>query len=325
MFRAGAITLKQLRSLGAIIKGGNLTAAAELLCVTPPAVSTQLRNLEANVGGRVLRRGPGGEVSLTPEGEQVLATADRIEKALGACEEKLVALRAGKSGHVSVGVVSTGKYFAPGLVVRARDAMPDLEFSLKIGNREQIVAALANQTIDLAVMGRPPTEPPVTAASLGAHPYVMIVLPDHPFVGRDDVSADEMLDQIFLCREQGSGTRMLTEHFLERIGEGRPFRTIEIGTNETIKQGVIAGLGVAIISAHTVSAELDTGRLTTVRMKGLPILRQWYVLRRSDEEPTIAALKFQQFLMDQKGDFLPAVPSTFFRERWNDKKGETPV
>lgn len=306
--RDGVLSLKQLRALSAIWREGSLTAAAAALHLTVPAVSIQLRNLEANVGAKLVRRGPEGQASLTPAGQEVLGAAQKIDQAIAGCRDRLRALNAGKMGHVAVGVVSTGKYFAPGLIVRAGKEMPDIEFALKVGNREQIIAALASQSIDVAIMGRPPVSPPVIAEALGPHPHLLIAPLGHPLSKRARVEPKHVLGEVFLCREIGSGTRTLTDQYLMSIGDGTPHKMLEISSNETIKQGVIAGLGLAIISAHTIAAELSSRRLSIVAMPGLPIMRHWYAIHRSDEALSVAAAMFLRFLKQTKGDFLPALP-----------------
>lgn len=305
---ANDITLKQLRALAAIVRAGNLSAAANVLNVTPPAVSTQLKLLEANAGGTLLSRGPAGQVALTPEGQEFLTAIARIERALQTCVEKVTALRAGHAGHVSVGVVSTGKYFAPGLIKHAREAMAGVEFALKIGNRGQILEALEDESIDMAIMGRPPRAPVSQALALGNHPYVLIAPPGHRLAGRERATYRDLDGELFLGREPGSGTRILTDRFIARIGEDVGVQTMELGSNETIKQGVIAGLGIAIISAHTVAAELAGGRLVTLKLPGLPIMRQWYLIRPANARPGVAATAFETFLKDLGGSYLPAIP-----------------
>lgn len=303
-----AITLKQLRALAAVEKAGSLTGASSLLNVTTPAVSAQLRLLEENLGGPLMIRESGGQPYLTEEGECVLETVEAIEHLLARCGERVTALREGKAGQVAVGVVSTGKYFAPGLLKRAQTLMPGIEFSLHIGNREQIRQALIEETIDVAIMGRPPRQPAVDATALGDHPYVLIASPDHPLANREALQAEDLLDQTFLCREPGSGTRILTERFIDQVGDGQPIRTMELGSNETIKQGVMADLGIAIISGHTIAHELQTGRLVLLKLPGLPILRQWYLIRRLGSRQTQASLKFQEFLDREASAFLPVLP-----------------
>lgn len=308
MLHPKALTLKQLRALAAIVDAGSITAAAGVLHVTPPAVSTQLRGLEEIVGAQVIHRGPDGKVALTPVGTELLATVRQIDTALEQCFERVTALRKGFAGHVSIGVVSTGKYFAPALVARMKARNPRIEIGLKVGNRDRIIEMLTRGEIELAIMGRPPQSPANVADVLGDHPYVLIAPPGHPLACKETVTAEELLSETFLTREEGSGTRILTTRYLDRIGEGRPYRSIEMGTNETIKQAVIAGLGIAMISAHTVVPELEAGRLVTLKLAGMPIVRQWYMIRLEDHELSPAAAAFRTFVLAQKGDYLPRLP-----------------
>jgi len=195
---------------------------------------------------------------------------------------EIEALRRGVAGQVVLGVVSTGKYFAPGIVARLKRSHPEIEVRLEIGNRNQIVAGLESEWIDVAIMGRPPRRPEVTAYPMGDHPHILIASPDSSLARQETVSHDDILDQTMILREEGSGTRILAMRFLDRIGEGRPFRQIEMDSNETIKQAVIADLGVALISAHTVIDELAAGRLVQIRAESLPIYRQWFALHREN-------------------------------------------
>jgi len=303
-----ALTLKQLRSLAAIVDAGSVTSAAGVLHVTPPAVSTQLRGLEEMVGAQVLLRGPDGKIALTPVGAEILATVRKIETSLDLCFQRVEAMRAGLAGHVSVGVVSTGKYFAPGLVARMMRAHPEIEIGLKVGNREETNERLARGEVELAIMGRPPESLATERDELGVHPYVVIAPPDHPLAGRDRVSPSELLRETFLTREQGSGSRILMTRYLDRIGEGQPYRAIEMGTNETIKQAVMAGLGIAVISAHTIVPELEAGRLAVLRLDGMPIRRTWFLIRLADAPILPVATAFRKFLLALKGDYLPKLP-----------------
>ncbi|MGF1444593.1 MAG: LysR family transcriptional regulator [Pikeienuella sp.] len=316
-----SITLKQLRALAAIVETGSITAAAGTLHVTPPAVSTQLKALEEGICAQVLHRGPDGKVSLTPVGRELLGTVHKIETALTQCFARIEALRAGMAGYVSIGVVSTGKYFAPGLVARLKQRLPEVEIGLKVGNRDTIVDALGRGEIELAIMGRPPQEPAVEAEVLGEHPYIVIAPPHHRLAQTDEVTPQALLEETFLGREPGSGTRILMRRYLDRIGEGQPYRMIEMGTNETIKQAVMAGLGLAIISAHTVVPELEQGRLVMLRMEGLPIIRHWYLVRPANAKPSATGEAFREFLLSANGDYLPKLPTPLLVDRWED----TPV
>ncbi|MBL4806468.1 MAG: LysR family transcriptional regulator [Rhodobacteraceae bacterium] len=305
MIHKKAITLKQLRALSAIVQAGSLTAAAEILHVTTPAVSTQLRALELNFSEKMMSRGPDGKIELTPVGRVVLAATAQIENSLSNCFSNITALKSGKTGHVVLGVVSTAKYFAPSIIAKAQHALPDIEIGMFVGNRAAIIDGLKGKKIDLAIMGRPPRDPPVEADMLGENPHVLIAAPDHPLVGKGRISTPDLLKQTFLSREPGSGTRILMERFLDNLSDGTPYATIELDSNETIKQATIAGLGVAIISAHTVTGELESGRLALIHHPGLPITRTWFLLRRAGRTLPPATQIFVEFLLGLKGNFLP--------------------
>lgn len=310
MVHAGAITLKQLRALVAVLREGTVSAAAAALHVTGPAVSVQLKQLEENLGIALVERGQSGRIGPTEAGREVLAAAAQIENALGRSIKTVEALKTGAAGHVVLGVVSTGKYFAPALVARAGAELPGISIELKVGNRETISAALQARAVDLAIMGRPPRQPDVDADPLGDHPHVMIAPPDHPLARAAGATPEALLRETFLLREPGSGTRILMERYLDALGEGRDYAAIELGTNETIKQAVMAGLGLAILSAHTVTAELQSGRLVTLDLAGLPVVRTWFMVRRADTVLSAAAERTRRFILECRGDYLPPVPAS---------------
>ncbi len=308
MTQLNAITLKQLRALSAVDARGSITAAADMLNLTVPAVSTQLKHLEANIGAELVVRASDGNGSITQQGQEVLATIKRIESALNNCMKAIDSINSGKSGLVTLGVVSTGKYFAPSLVALAKKQLPDIRVDLVIGNRRHIISALEERSIDLAIMGRPPRFPAVESVALGDHPHIMIAAPDHPLVTTRDISTKRLLTETFIMREAGSGTRILMERFLDRRGEGLTYDRIEFNTNETIKQAVIAGLGIALISAHTVMDALAAGRIETIDMPGLPIVRKWHLVRPSSAAQSPVTEKVREFLVALKGSFLPDLP-----------------
>ncbi|KAA5607279.1 LysR family transcriptional regulator [Roseospira marina] len=298
------VTLKHLRGFAEVLRRGTIASAAERLHLTAPAVSTQLKTLEALVGAPILDRS--GEVLRPTEvGEELLRAAGLIEAALSRCEERIDSLKDGAAGLVRLGVVSTGKYFAPRLVARFNKAAPGITLHLVVGNRDETVEALHARGIDLAVMGRGPEDLDVIAYRLGPHPYVLIAPPDHPQAGRPEADAEALLSETFLAREIGSGTRTLMMRELDRLGGGRAYRVVEMASNETIKQAVMAGLGIALLSAHTVHSELAEGKLITLALPRLPIMRHWYLIHRADETLTPAAEVFRDFVVGLNGAFLP--------------------
>ncbi|MQX37281.1 LysR family transcriptional regulator [Roseospira navarrensis] len=298
------VTLKHLRGFTEVLRRGTIASAAERLHLTAPAVSTQLKTLETLVGAPILDRS-GDSLRPTEVGEELLRAAGLIEAALTRCEARISALREGAAGLVRLGVVSTGKYFAPGLVARFNTAMPGIMLHMTVGNRDEIVESLGSRGIDLAVMGRGPENLEVIAHPLGPHPYLMIARPGHPLAALETVPAETLLAETFLAREMGSGTRTLMMRVLDGLSEGRSYRVVEMPSNETIKQAVMAGLGVAMLSAHTVHHERAEGKLRALPVPGLPVVRHWYLIHRADEPLTPAAQVFRDFVIGLDGAFLP--------------------
>lgn len=277
--RPDALTLKQMRAFRAVAETGSLTLAAELLHQTPPAIHSQIKNLEAAVGQPLLQRG--GEASgfrTTQAGQEMVMAAARIEAVLSHAARQIAALSQGRSGHVVLGTVSTAKYFAPRLVRLLQDRLPDVEITLRVANRSDALAALERGEFDLAIMGRPPRAMLPRAVPLGPHPHGIVLPPDHPLAGRDGYDPVALLRETFLSREEGSGTRILMSRFIDRMAEGHAPRLVVMQSNETIKQAVLAGLGIAFLSLHTVDDELRAGRLVLLRGPDLPVMRHWYMI-----------------------------------------------
>lgn len=308
MIRLDAITLKQLRALDAVARGGSLTAAGQALGLTTPAIHTQIKALEEAVEARLLQRASdGGGSELTEAGQALRETAWRIEDALSQGAANLAALARGHAGRVTLGVVSTAKYFAPRLVKLLQQSHPDIEIALRVGNREAIIEGLERGAFDLAIMGRPPRRPAVLAEPLGPHPHGLVAAPDHPLAGQG-LLIDALFEQVFLSREEGSGTRILMARWLDRVGEGRSYETLQMDSNETIKQAVMAGLGIAFLSLHTVTEELASGRLVELLAPGLPIERHWFVVRPEAQTPRAVAERLWAAIGALGGSFLPHLP-----------------
>ena len=299
------VTLRQLRALAAIVRTGTVTAAADALAVTPPAVSQQLRLLEEAMAVPLVERTPAG-TRPTAAGQEVLAALGRIEAALSDCAAAIAALRGMQGGRVAVGVISTAKYFAPRALADFMRREPGVEIRLSVGNRSDILAALRDLAIDIAVMGRAPEDFPVERAVIGPHPHVVIAAPGHRFAGARGIGLASLAGETFLLREAGSGTRDLLRSLLHAAGLDPGFG-MEMGSNETIKQAVMAGMGVALLSAHTLAAELADGRLVALDVVGLPVMRQWFVVRSRDKRLLPAAQALWDHLATHGADFLPEV------------------
>ena len=307
------VTLRQLRTFAQVLRCGNYAAAAQALHLTPPAVTLQMRELEQRAGLPLLER-CGARLQPTEAGLELANAAQRIELAISECADALAALRGLKGGRVSIGVVSTAKYFAPHALGAFARAFPSVEIRLEVGNRSTIVAALEANTLDLALTGRPPEHLEVDQAPIGDHPHVIVARPDHPHARRRRMPASMLADETFLVREPGSGTRNLMERFLSE-SRVTPRIGMEMASNETIKQAVMAGLGIAFLSAHTVSAELADGRLVLLDIAGLPVVRQWFIVKLARRRLLPAAQALRQFLIDEGEKFLPPIPQNAVRKK----------
>lgn len=297
------MTLRQLQAFATTIKTGSLTAAAERLGVTQPAISLQLKNLQELATMPIFQRTPDGFIA-TDAGHNLMALHERISHAVSDCIASLETMKGATGGRVSVGAVSTSKYFVPAVMGAFSRANPGIELQLKIGNRLEIMAALRDFSLDIAITGRPLEDIDLEKRRIGPHPHVIIAAPNHVLRGHPDLKLVDLAAEIFIMREPGSGTRLLMERFFEdsqvaaRIG-------MELDSNETIKQAVMAGLGIAFISGHTVATEIREGRLVAFDVVGLPLMRDWFVVRRADRHVLPPAARLMDFLSHESAAFLP--------------------
>jgi LysR family transcriptional regulator for metE and metH len=287
---------------------GSMAAAARRLNVTPPAITVQIQQLEQSIGLPLVER-LADKTTPTEAGEIMLRTAHRIEALLAECGGEIAQLKGIEGGRVAVGVVSTAKYFAPKALAAFRQQHPGVDVRLSVGNRQETIRALRDLELDLVVMGRPPENFDVEAAVLGDHPHIIVAPAGHPLAGAKLTIAD-LAKETFFVREPGSGTRLLMERLFEQA-DFDPVVGMEIGSNETIKQAVIAGLGIAFISAHTVAVEIADGRLEMLDVAGLPMVREWHAVRLKEKAAMPAAQAMWAFLSTEGQKFLPqAAPCT---------------
>ncbi|MFB2533318.1 LysR family transcriptional regulator [Paracoccus sp. p4-l81] len=303
-----AMAPRGLRALLAVAETGSYAAAADRLGLTAPALHAQIKTLEGLLGADLLRRVEGGGSAPTEIGAHVCDTARRIDEQLLRMAEDVAALRSGRAGRVVLGTVSTAKYFGPLLVRMLQQALPELELRLRVGNRQEVIDGIASGRLDLAIMGRPPRAPAVEAAVIGPHPHVIVAPPGHRLSGQPAIPVPELYAETFIQREDGSGTRILATRWLDRVGEGYPFTQIEMDSNETIKQAVMAGMGIALLSQHTVTQELADGRLVTLPLPGLPMERHWFLVRAADRPPNPARARVWDQIVAMQGSFLPSPP-----------------
>jgi DNA-binding transcriptional LysR family regulator len=291
------VTLRQLRTFAEVARRQSFTAAAKALHLTQPAVSMQVRLLE-DAAGLPLVEQLGRRIHLTDAGRELLPYAAGIADLLREAEDAMKALQGVGGGELSIAVTSTAKYFAPRLLAEFRRSHPEARLRLAVSNREAVVRELTENTVDLAVMGRPPRGLDTEAAPFAKHPIGIIAAPEHPLVGRKRLPLERLAGETFIIRERGSGTRAAMEHVFAERGF-KAGETLEMSSNETIKQAVMAGMGIAFLSMHTIGLELRAGRLALLAVSGLPVMREWYVIHRRGKRLSPAAQAFKSFLLEQ--------------------------
>lgn len=288
-------SLRQLQIFEAVARHRSFSKAAAELHLTQPAVSMQVRLLEDGAG-LPLTEQIGKQIHLTEAGQEIALRARAIARELSEAQETLAALRGVQSGHFTLGVVSTAKYFAPHLLVAYQRLQPGVLPRLEVHNREEIVRRLSENEIDLAIMGRPPQDFNTVADAFANHPLIFLAAPSHPLAQQRRINAELLSGETFLVREPGSGTRTAMEGFFAEQGI-TPGAQLAMTSNDTIKQAAIAGMGVAFLSAHAVSLELEMGRLVRLKVDGTPVMRQWFAVRRADKRLLPAAVAFWNYLL----------------------------
>jgi LysR family transcriptional regulator, low CO2-responsive transcriptional regulator len=296
-------TLRQLRVFAAAARHQSFGKAAEELHLTPPAISMQIRELEEHVGLPLFDRS-GRQVALTVTGEYLLVYVRKVLATLKDAEDAIARFRGLETGRVSIGMVSTAKYFVPRLLAQFRQEHPAIEVKLAVGgNREQLVALLRANEVDLAIMGRPPRELATRAEPFAVHPHSIVAAPDHPLMQIGHAPASLLNHYEFIIRETGSGTRAAMEKFFadHRL---QPRVAMEMTSNETIKQAVMAGMGVSFLSLHTIGLERRAGLLAVPDIEGLPVLKRWYVVNNLSKTLSPAAEAFRYFILEEGERFL---------------------
>jgi LysR family transcriptional regulator, low CO2-responsive transcriptional regulator len=300
------VTLRQLRAILSVNRLGKINLAARELGLTASAVTLQIQAAETEAGQSLFARTKEG-LRATDAGRAVIAAAQAIETRLGQLSDELSAVRGAGRGTLRLGAVSTAKYFAPSMVAAFMAEFPGIDVRLIIGNRAATIAAIAEQNVDVALMGRPPRQVAVQSYLIGEHPLVIIAPPGHPLVPKRRIAKSRIAEETFLVREPGSGTRTSLELFFGDMPGRLDNLGLEFGSNESIKQAVMAGLGVGFISAHTIATEVELGRLVILDVVDTPVRRQWFAVSRSDRTLSPAMAAFRGFVARRGVEFLPIV------------------
>jgi DNA-binding transcriptional LysR family regulator len=291
------ITLRQLQVFEAAARLGGYTRAAETLHLSQPAVSMQIRQLEEQAGMPLFDQ-VGKKVHLTDAGRTLYRHAQSILAQVHEAQLELEEMRGVRRGQLNITIASTANYFAPRLLAAFCQRHPEVKVSLDVSNREHILELLNETDKDLAIMGRPPDASDLVAHPFMENPLVVIAAPSHPLAQVRDIPLARLTEETFISREIGSGTRMAAERFFDEAGT-RLTTAMEMSSNEAIKQAVQAGLGLGVVSVHTLEMELVLGRLVILDVKGFPILRHWYVVHRQGKRFSVVAQAFLNFVMDE--------------------------
>lgn len=294
-------TLKQIQTFIEVARQRSVSKAAERLFVTQPAVSMQIRQLEDSFGLALIEP-MGRNIQLTHAGETFLTHAIAAMGQLKDLEAQMAEHIGLKRGQIDLAVVSTAKYFIPMLLVRFGQQFPGIDIELKIDNRENILGLLARNEVDLVVMGRAPANLDCEATPFATNPQAFVAAPGHALVRRKHLPFTAVADYSFVVREEGSGTRAAMERLFTE--HQTPLKVVmSMPSNESIKQAVMAGMGLSFLSLRTVRHELASGHLALVDIEGMPVMGNWYITHLSPKKLSPAATSFKAFLIEQ-GDPL---------------------
>jgi len=296
-------TLRQLQVFESVARQLSFSRAAAELHLSQPAVSMQVKLLEGQAGMPLFER-MGKKVFLTEAGAELHQHSRVIAQQLRDADEALAARRGLSQGRLVITMVSTAKYLVPSLLARFLKQHPGVTVKLSANNREVVLKQLADNEVDLAIMGRTPEGMDAIAEPFARHPHVIIAAPGHPLAKKRRIPLARLAQETFLIREPGSGTRGLLERL---FAEHRlPLNvSMEMASNETIKQAVQAGMGISLLSLHTIELELTTHRLVVLNVQGLPIVRDWYVVHLAAKRLSPAAQAFRAFLLSTAGKLVP--------------------
>lgn len=296
------ITIRQLKVFEAVARHLSYTRAAEELHLTQPAVSMQIKQLEDAIGHSVLEQF-GKKNYLTAAGKEMQHYGREILSLLEETEDVLLDLKGLKKGSLDISVATTANAFATRIIAEFSKEHEELNYRLDVTNRKTLIKQLENNEKDLVIMGRPPAGLDVEMDQIMDNPLVVIAPANHPLANEKQISLNELTKHTFVVREQASGTRIATERFFSKYG-GEMTTSMEMTSNEAIKQAVQAGLGLGIVSIHTLNLELETGRLVILDVQNFPILRHWYVVYKQGKRLSAIADAFRTYVLENAKTFV---------------------
>ena len=305
-------TLRQLRLFEAVARNASFTRAAEEMHLTQPAVSTQVKQLEEDVGLPLFEQ-MGRKIFLTEAGREMYEFSRSIARKFTDISMVLDEMKGIRRGMLNITVTSTANYFAPYLLAAFCKQHEGITVNLDVTNRETLLRQLADNIPDMVIMGGPPAGMDLVASSFMSNPLVVIAPPDHALANASRISLQRLLRESFIVREHGSGTRSAIERFLEQRGLSMT-TTMEMSGNEAIKHAVMAGLGLGIVSLHTLEMEITLKRLAVLSVAGFPVLKDWHLVHRTGKRFSAAAEAFKQFVLAKASDIIPIPQAEWQRQ-----------
>lgn len=291
-------TLRQLQVFEAVARLGSFTRAAEELYLAQPTVSMQLKKLADTLGAPLFEQ-VGIRVQMTEAGREVYSACQEIFTSLANLEMKIADIKGLKRGLLRLGVITSAKYLAPHLLGLFCHRHPGIDVSLKVANRERLLERMKNNEDDLYIVGRTPAQSEIEAHPLIPNPIVVMASRDHHLVGVRNIPLQKLQDEPFIMREPGSGTRAAVLQLFESADLKVPTARMEFGSNEAIKHAVAAGLGITILSLHSLVLEGVNGPIAVLDVQGTPILRHWYVAFSKNKRLSVVAQAFLEFAQQE--------------------------
>ncbi len=291
------LTLRQLKVFEVAATHLNFSVAAKRLYLSQPAVSMQIKQLEENIGLPLFEH-MGKKVFLTEAGRELFHYTRSISQQLSEMEAVFDEMKGLGKGKFTLSVVNTANYFIPQLLARFCQRHPNINVILQVANRDAVLKQLADNNTDLSILGQPPEGLDISAESFLDNPLVVIAAPDHPLAKLKRIKFSQLATESFMSRESGSGTRSAMERVFAQH-KIQPHISMEMETNEAIKQAVQAGMGLGILSLHSIELELETKRLAMLNVEDFPLVRHWYVAHRQNKRLSAAAQAFKDFLINE--------------------------
>ena len=296
------LTLRQLQCFSSVARNLSYTRAAEELHLTQPAVSMQIRQLEQQAGLSLTEQF-GKQIHLTEAGTEVYRYARSILQQVEEMDDVLDKLKGVAGGRLKIAAISSANYFAPRLLGTFHQRFPDVSVSMDVTNQKAVLKQIVENEVDMAIMGQPPKDSQVEAIPFMHNPLIIVAPPEHRLAKRKRIAQKELEKEVFLVREPGSGTRGAMERFF-REQKLKLTTGMGMGSLSSIKQGVRAGLGLGLLPRDAVQVELQIGHLVELKVKGLPIERQWYVVLHKGKRLSLAAEEFKSLLINEAVELL---------------------